>query len=100
MVAVLRHVARDGAELGIDPTRLAVGGDSAGANLALSAALALRDAGASPLRFLLLVYGVFSTDGESPSWQQLGDGASGLTRDGIAGPRGSYRARPDQSPYW
>ena len=43
MLTVLRHVARRGSDLGIDPTRLAAGGDSAGANLALGAALALRD---------------------------------------------------------
>ncbi len=44
MVAMIRLAAREGAGLGIDPSRLAVGGDSAGANLALAAALALRDA--------------------------------------------------------
>jgi acetyl esterase len=100
LIAVLRHVARDGATLGIDPARLAVGGDSAGANLALSAALALRDAGASPVRFLLLVYGVYSTDGESSSWQQLGDGRFGLTRDGIAKLWETYLAAPDQKRDW
>src|SRR5712692_5690251 len=45
MVAMTRLAAREGAGLGIDPARLALGGDSAGANLALAAALAMRDAG-------------------------------------------------------
>ena len=40
---MIRLAARDGAGLGIDPGRIAVGGDSAGANLALAAAVALRD---------------------------------------------------------
>src|SRR3954454_18976809 len=40
MVAMVRLMAREGSEFGIDPTRLAVGGDSAGGNLALSSAVA------------------------------------------------------------
>src|SRR5919107_5440148 len=51
MVAVTRLMAREGAGLGIDPTRLAVGGDSAGGSLALAAALAMRDAGEKALKF-------------------------------------------------
>ena len=70
-----RLAAREGAGFGIDPTRLAVGGDSAGANLALAAALAMRDAGEKALKFQLLIYGVYSTDSDSPSWQRFGQGA-------------------------
>ena len=47
-------MAEDGGSQGIDPQRLAIGGDSAGANLALAAALALRDAGEKALSFQLL----------------------------------------------
>ena len=72
MLAVVKHVAHEGAALGIDAQRLAVGGDSAGGNLALATAVALRDSGASPLKFMLLVYGVYSTDSTTPSWQTLG----------------------------
>ena len=100
MLAVVRHVARDGAALGIDPTRLAAGGDSAGANLALGAALALRDAGETALRFLMLVYGVYSTDGDSASWRQLGTGAYGLSQAGIAWLWETYLATPDQRGDW
>ncbi|MGH7047181.1 MAG: alpha/beta hydrolase fold domain-containing protein [Stellaceae bacterium] len=75
MVAITRLVAREGAALGIDPTRIAVGGDSAGGNLALAAALALRDEGLAALRFMLLVYGVYSADSDSASWQRFGRGA-------------------------
>src|ERR1700757_1938821 len=45
IVAMIRLAMREGGGLGIDPRRLAVGGDSAGANLALAAAAALRDTG-------------------------------------------------------
>jgi acetyl esterase len=53
-----------GAEtLGVDASRLAIGGDSAGANLSVAAALRLRDRGASGyLKGLLLNYGAFAMD--------------------------------------
>lgn len=80
MLSVVWQVSRTGAQLDIDRHRLAAGGDSAGANLALGAALALRDEDLAPLRFLLLVYGVFSTDSDSPAWQRFGTGAYGLSQ--------------------
>src|SRR5580692_3988727 len=58
MVSMTRLAAREGAGFGVDPSRIAVGGDSAGANLALAAALAMRDAGERAVRFQLLIYGV------------------------------------------
>jgi acetyl esterase len=79
LLVVVRHAARNGAALGIDTKRLAIGGDSAGGNLALAAAQALRDSGASPLKFMLLVYGVYSTDNTTRSWAQLGTGSYGLS---------------------
>ncbi len=75
MVAITRLAAREGAGLGIDASRLAVGGDSAGGNLALGAAVAMRDAGERALRFQLLIYGVYTTACDSPSWQRFGQGA-------------------------
>lgn len=48
--------AREAAALGIDPDRLAVGGDSAGGNLAAVAALMARDGTLPRLRFQLLLY--------------------------------------------
>ena len=74
MVAVTRLVAREGAGLGIDPTRLAVGGDLAGGNLALAAALALRDEGLSALRFMLLIYGVYLSRQREPVMAALRQG--------------------------
>ncbi|MEQ4716595.1 alpha/beta hydrolase [Nonomuraea sp. B19D2] len=55
--AVTEHVAQHATTLGIDPTQLAVAGDSAGGNLAAAVALRARDA-AVPLRAQLLVYPV------------------------------------------
>jgi len=99
MVAMIRLAAREGAGLGVDPARLAVGGDSAGANLALAAALALRDAGERALGFMLLVYGVYSTDTESPSWQRFGRGA-GLSQTQMRWIWETYLDRPEQQKDW
>ena len=99
MVAMVRLAAREGAGFGIDPTRLAVGGDSAGANLALAAALAVRDAGQRELGFMLLIYGCFSTDTESPSWQRFGQGA-GLSQTQMRWIWETYLERPEQRDDW
>ena len=99
MLAMLRLAAREGSEFGIDPTRLAVVGDSAGANLALAAALAARDAGERALRFQLLIYGCFSTDTESASWQRFGQGA-GLSQTQMRWIWETYLERPEQQKDW
>ncbi|MGH9041801.1 MAG: alpha/beta hydrolase, partial [Acidimicrobiia bacterium] len=49
-------VAEHAAEIGADPARLAVGGDSAGANLATVACLMARDRGGPPIAYQLLIY--------------------------------------------
>jgi acetyl esterase len=48
-------VAANAAELGIDPRRVAIGGGSAGGNLAAVTALRARDEGGPPLAYQLLV---------------------------------------------
>jgi acetyl esterase len=98
-VAMVRLMARDGGDQGIDPKRLAIGGDSAGANLALAAALALRDAGEAALSFQLLVYGVYSTEVESPSWQRFGRGA-GLSQTQFRWILETYLENPAQQRDW
>src|SRR5438552_16716140 len=99
MVAMVCLAGREGAGLGIDPTRLAVGGDSAGANLALAAALALRDAGEPALGLMLSIYGAYSTDTESASWQRFGRGA-GLSQSQMRWIWETYLERPEQRRDW
>jgi len=99
IVAMVRLAAREGAGFGIDPARLALGGDSAGANLALAAALASRDADERALRFMLLIYGCFSTDTESDSWQRFGRGA-GLSQTQMRWIWETYLERPEQQGDW
>lgn len=98
-VAMVRLLASDGARHGIDPRRLAVGGDSAGGNLALAAALALRDAGEKALSFQLLIYGVYSADVESPSWRRFGQGA-GLSQTQFRWILETYLNDPSQQRDW
>jgi acetyl esterase len=100
MIAAIRFMAQRGGEYGIDPARLAAGGDSAGANLALGAALALRDAGDPLLRFLLLVYGAFSSDTDTPSWRRYGTGKYGLATAQMDWIRSNYLAHPEQKDDW
>jgi len=99
IVAMIRLAAREGADLGIDPTRLAVGGDSAGANLALAAALALRNASERALGLMLLIYGCYSTDTEGASWQAFGRGA-GLSQTQMRWIWDTYLERPEQRSDW
>ena len=80
--AVVRHLAERGAELGIDGSRLAVGGDSAGGNLAAVVALMARDRSGPALRHQLLLYPVVDHDFDRPSYRENGDGYF-LTRDAM-----------------
>jgi acetyl esterase/lipase len=54
--AVLKWVANDGKKHGIGKREIAVGGSSAGANLAAGVALLARDRGEVALRFQMLIY--------------------------------------------
>lgn len=55
-IVATRWVADNAQSLGIDASRLAVGGDSAGGNLAAVVSLDARDRGGLPLAFQLLIY--------------------------------------------
>ena len=80
--AATRWVAQHAAELGIDAGRLAVGGDSAGGNLAAVVALLARDHGGPALALQLLTYPVTDVAAESPSYTEFADGFL-LTRDSM-----------------
>jgi acetyl esterase len=58
VVAAARWARDSASSLGIDPGRVAIGGASAGANLAAGAALKLRDADGQPPAQLIFAYGV------------------------------------------
>jgi acetyl esterase len=72
--AATRWVADHSAELGIDPLRIAVGGDSAGGNLAAVVARLARDRGGPALMYQLLVYPVTDLRMSSASYVENADG--------------------------
>jgi acetyl esterase len=98
--AATTWVHKHGAELGA-PGPLAVGGDSAGGNLAAVMALRARDRGL-PLAFQLLVYPVMDADLDTTSYPENAQGYW-LTRAGMAWFWDQYlpdgdRFHPDASP--
>lgn len=82
--AATQWVATHAAELGADPDRLAVAGDSAGGNLAAVMTLLARDAGRPKIRFQLLWYPATALDPTLPSFAENAD-APILTAEGASG---------------
>jgi acetyl esterase len=74
VVAGLKWVAANGPSVGIDPTRLAIGGDSAGGNLAAAVAIWARDNGGPKLRLQLLAYPVTDALARTESYRRYEDG--------------------------
>jgi len=97
--AATRWIVAQAAALRIDPTRLAIGGDSAGGNLAAVVAIAARDAGDLPLAYQLLIYPATDQRAASPSHTANGQGYL-LTSDSVAYFRAHYLEREEDWPDW
>ncbi|WP_156681137.1 alpha/beta hydrolase [Sphingomonas profundi] len=78
VVEAVRALRRDAAGHGIDPAALAIGGDSAGANLSVAACLRLRAEGDPQPLAMLLNYGAFDP-AETPSYARYDGPAYMLT---------------------
>lgn len=77
----LKWAVTNADQWGLQPDRLAVGGDSSGANLAAAASLLCRDQSGPTLAFQLLVYPPLNANYGKPSYQRFGDGSvSALSR--------------------
>lgn len=70
----LEWAIQNACDLEVDPGRVAVGGDSAGGNLAIVTALTHRNRGLRDVKFLLLIYPSTVIRSERPSRLQFGDG--------------------------
>ncbi|MEU8088838.1 alpha/beta hydrolase [Micromonospora sp. NPDC049101] len=103
--AALEWLAKEGAGLGVDTGRIAVGGESAGGGLAAALALAVRDRGGPALRLQCLLFPALDDRLETvsaraftdtPMWDRhnaqvswryyLGDAAGGDAVDPLAAP--------------
>ena len=101
-VAATRWAREHAAALGVDPARLAVGGDSAGGNLAAVVSIIERDARAAtnpPLAYQLLIYPGTDMRAIAPSHVSNGQGYA-LTADSIRYYRGHYLASEAEWTDW
>jgi acetyl esterase/lipase len=80
VVAVVHWLHEQGRMFGLDGERIAIGGDSAGGNLSMGAALRLRDAGHPKLvKAVLSIYGGSTPDCSPASRQRYGTDEDMLT---------------------
>jgi acetyl esterase len=98
-IAAIRHIAGNGGDLGIDPTRLAAGGDSAGGTLATVAALTFRDQGGPRLRLQVLIYPVTDMTLDSPAYTRIPTGYT-LPRERMLFFREAYLRGPEDIADW
>ena len=93
--ATLRWLALHVVELGGDPMRMAVGGDSAGGNLAAVVAILARNDGYPRLAGQLLIYPCVAPEPETPSHKKFAEGYV-LTRNAITWFYKSYVRSPKE----
>jgi acetyl esterase len=96
--AVLTWAAEHADELGVDPGRIAVGGHSAGANLAAAVALRARDQQGPPIRFQLLNEAALDDRQETWSARQFTD-TPWQNRDKVAAAWRHYLGSTPATPY-
>lgn len=73
-IAAFRHIRDDAANFGADPARLAVGGDSAGGNMAAVICQTCRDKGEAGPAFQMLIYPATRLVADTASHKQFGEG--------------------------
>lgn len=86
LYAATRWAVDHAADFGADPSRVVVGGDSAGGNLAAVTTLMARDRGGPDLAAQLLLYPVIAADFDTDSYRLFGSGF--------------YNPRPALQWYW
>jgi acetyl esterase len=101
--AATKYVVEHAVEFGMDAGQVAIGGESAGANLAAVTTLRSRQSGGPPLSFQLLIYPQVDFADDGPSMREFAAGHF-ITSELIAYFEGHYlgsaqdRRHPDVSP--
>ena len=98
--AAVKWLAEPGGEMGADPERIAVGGDSAGGNLAAVVALLSRDEGGPALRHQLLVYPVTDYRCRGASYERYARGYGTLEAESMRWFQRHYLGGPDAAEDW
>jgi acetyl esterase len=93
--AALRDLVARAPELGVDPGRVAIAGDSAGANLAAAVCFLARERGGPAIRYQVLLCPCLDATCNSPSMHELADGYM-LSRGLMQWFWGCYVERPEQ----
>ena len=101
--AVTKYVAEHGAKLGLDPKRIAIGGDSVGGNMTAVVAQLAQERGGPALKAQLLFYPVTDASLDNGSYKEFANGPW-LTKPAMEWfwnaylPQGANRADPKISP--
>ncbi len=98
-ITATEWVAKHAADFGVDPARLAVGGDSAGGNLAAVVALHARDHAGPPIALQVLIYPGTDMSLRHRSHRRYGEGLF-LTRSMIVWFRDHYLRTPADREDW
>lgn len=97
--AALAWVARDGRTRGLDTTRIAVSGDSAGGNLAAVASLLAREQAGPKIAFQALIYPATNMERNTPSHAEFAEGFL-LTKDAQVWFQQQYLSAPQDRDDW
>ncbi len=98
--AATQWLAENATSLGADPDKVAVGGDSAGANIAAVVALRARDGGGPALVAQHLVYPVADYACQSPSYKTYGVGYGPVSEAGMLWFQDHYLRGPEDIADW
>ena len=98
-ISATQWIFKNAKSLNIHPSKIAVGGDSAGGNLAAVVCLALRDEGIHQPQFQLLIYPMTDARAQTPSMTTNGEGYL-LTKDAVHYYHDHYMPNPTDRIHW